>query len=83
MKRIWLVQDGGYVAENRTSENLPPITGIARKQRSDKGVPRTSSMDEFYARFRGLDAGQQKTSLEVLRQLHLAKADAEINDIPQ
>jgi len=61
------------MAENRTSENLPPVSGIARKQRSDKGVPRTSTMDDFYARFRGLDAGQQATALEVLRQLHLAR----------
>ena len=65
------------MATNRTSENLPPITGIARKQRSDKGVPRTSTMDDFYARFRRLDAEQQKNALETLRQLYLAKADTE------
>lgn len=51
--------------------DIPPVSGIARKQRSDKGVPRTSSMDDFYARFRNLDVEQQKTAMEVLRQLHL------------
>lgn len=55
------------------ADQLPPVSGIARKQRSDKGVPRTSTMDDFYARFRALDAGQQSTALEVLRQLHLAR----------
>jgi hypothetical protein len=55
------------------ADQLPPVSGIARKQRSDKGVPRTSSMDEFYDRFRRLDAAQQVTALEVLRQLQRAR----------
>jgi hypothetical protein len=56
-----------------TDTNLPPVSGIARKQRSDKGVPRSSTMDEFYDRFRRLDAAQQTTALEVLRQLQRAQ----------
>lgn len=51
------------------SDNLPALSGIARKQRSDKGVPRKSTMDSFYDQFRSLSDSQQDTVLEVLTQL--------------
>lgn len=47
----------------------PPLTGIARKRRSDAGVIRKSSMDTFADLFRRMSAGEQDTALEVLRQL--------------
>jgi len=46
-----------------------PVTGIARKKRSDIGIPRKSSMDSFCDTFRRMSESQQQTALEVLRQI--------------
>ena len=51
------------------SDNLPPVTGIARKRRADAGVLRKSSMDIFTDLFRKMSPSEQATALEVLRQI--------------
>jgi len=51
------------------SEPTPPLSGIARKTRSDKGVLRRSSMDAFADIFRRMTPSEQATALEVLRQI--------------
>ena len=48
---------------------IPPITGIARRKRSDAGVLRKSSMDTFCDLFRRMSRSEQTTALEVLRQI--------------
>ena len=48
---------------------LGPVSGIARKSRSDKGVIRKSTLDTFCDLFLRLSRRQQGTALEVLRQL--------------
>ena len=52
-----------------TGTSLPPLNGIARKTRSDKGIARKSSMDSFVDFFREMTPSQQETALEVLRQI--------------
>ena len=47
----------------------PPLSGIARKKRSDAGVPKKSTMDTFCDLFRRMSASEQATALEVLRQI--------------
>lgn len=51
------------------TDQLPPLNGIARKTRSDKGIARKSSMDSFVDFFREMTPSQQETALEVLRQI--------------
>jgi hypothetical protein len=51
------------------ADNLPPVNGIARKTRADKGVLRKSSMDTFADLFRRMSPSEQSTALEVLRQI--------------
>jgi hypothetical protein len=51
------------------NDALPPLNGIARKKRSDAGIPRKSSMDSFADTFRRMSASEQSTALEVLRQI--------------
>ena len=48
---------------------LGPVSGIARKSRSDKGVIRKSTLDTFCDLFRRMSSSEQATALEVLRQL--------------
>jgi hypothetical protein len=48
---------------------LGPVSGIARKSRSDKGVSRKSTLDAFCDLFRWMSLSEQATALEVLRQL--------------
>ena len=48
---------------------LGPVSGIARKSRSDKGVIRKSTLDTFCDLFRRMSPSEQATALEVLRQL--------------
>jgi hypothetical protein len=48
---------------------LDPVSGIARKSRSDKGVIRKSTLDTFCDLFRRMSPSEQATALEVLRQL--------------
>ena len=48
---------------------LGPVSGIARKSRSDKGVVRKSTLDTFCDLFRRMSPSEQATALEVLRQL--------------
>ncbi len=47
----------------------PPLSGIARKRRSDAGISRKSTMDAFCDLFRRMSASEQATALEVLRQI--------------
>ena len=49
--------------------DTPPLTGIARKKRSDAGVMRKSSLDTFCDLFRRMTASEKSTALEVLRQI--------------
>jgi len=48
---------------------LLPISGLARKPRSDKGKRRNSTLDAWYDRFVSMDAIQRTGALEVLRAL--------------
>ena len=48
---------------------ISPVTGIARKKRSDAGVLRKSTFDNFVDLFREMSPSQQSTALEVLRQI--------------
>lgn len=48
---------------------VPPLSGLARKRRSDSGVPRKSDFDNFVDLFRRMSKGDQSTALEVLRQV--------------
>jgi hypothetical protein len=61
----------------------PPLSGIARQTRSDKGVPRKSSMDAFCDLFRRMSKSEQATALEVLRQIQRLGAPTVVSqDIP-
>lgn len=62
------------------SNNLPPVTGIARKRRADAGVLRKSSMDTFADLFRRMSRSEQATALEVLRQIQRLGAKPEVTD---
>lgn len=48
---------------------LPPLNGIARKTRADKGIARKSTFDTFVDLFRRMSPSEQSTALEVLRQI--------------
>ena len=50
--------------------NLPPVSGIARKERRDKGVPRKSNVAAMSDQFMALDLETQIVMLEVLQALH-------------
>ena len=47
----------------------PPLSGIARKKRSDAGTLRKSSMDTLCDSYRRMSPAEQQTALEVLRQI--------------
>jgi hypothetical protein len=49
---------------------MTPITGIARKPRSDKGLTRKSSIDQWTDVFMGWTADKQTTALALLQALH-------------
>jgi hypothetical protein len=49
---------------------VPPVSGIARRRRSDAGIPRASTMDALYDRFLDLTLEQQRVTLDVLTILH-------------
>ena len=51
------------------TDQIPPVTGIARRKRSDAGVLRKSSLDTFCDQFRRMSKSEQATALEVLRQI--------------
>lgn len=53
---------------------LLPLTGIARKKRSDSGIPRKSNMDSFCDAFMRMSDDEQATAIEVLRQLQRMRA---------
>lgn len=55
------------------SDQIPPLSGLARKKRSDAGVIRKSSMDTFCDLFRRMTPSEQATALEVLRQIQRVK----------
>ena len=60
---------------------LGPVSGIARKSRSDKGVIRKATLDAFCDLFRRMSPSEQATALEVLRQLQrLGRAGYEKED---
>ena len=46
-----------------------PLSGIARKKRSDAGTARKTTFDAFVDLYRQMSPGQQQTALEVLRQI--------------
>ena len=48
---------------------LPPTSGIARKKRSDAGIPRISPVTEIVRRFRQLSPEARATLLEALEAL--------------
>jgi hypothetical protein len=52
------------------SEGLPPLNGIARKKRADKGIPRRSTLDAMYDQFADLTCEQQRGVLEILGVIH-------------
>lgn len=52
------------------ADSMPPISGIARRKRSDAGVSRTTSVDGICDKFLDLPVDQQRIVLEVLRALH-------------
>ena len=52
------------------NESLPPVTGIARKERRDKGVPRKSNIAAMSDQFMALELPEQVVMLEVLQALH-------------
>jgi hypothetical protein len=56
---------------------LPPLNGIARKTRVDKGIARKSAMDTFADLFRRMTASEQATAMEVLRQIQRIGATQE------
>ena len=60
-----------------TTDNTPPLTGIARRKRIDAGVPRKSNMDQFADTFRRMTPSEQSTALEVLRQIQRLKLPIE------
>jgi hypothetical protein len=47
----------------------PPLSGIARATRRDKGVARKSTFDAFVDLYRRMSPSEQATALEVLRQI--------------
>lgn len=47
----------------------PPLNGIARKTRADKGVIRKSTMSNFVDLFRRMPPAEQQTALIVLEQI--------------
>lgn len=51
----------------------PPLSGIARATRRDKGVARKSAMDAFCDLYRRMTPGEQATAQEVLRQITRAQ----------
>jgi hypothetical protein len=59
------------------TDNTPPLSGIARKTRVDKGISRKSNMDQFADTFRRMTASEQSTALEVLRQIQRLKLPIE------
>ncbi len=50
--------------------DLPPRSGIARKKRSDAGVPRVSAVGDIVSRFLDIPHAEQGTLLDVLEALH-------------
>ena len=54
----------------KTVDVLPPVTGIARKERRDKGVPRKSNIAAMSDQFMALEIAEQIVILEVLQALH-------------
>jgi len=58
------------MAEPKTVDVLPPLTGIARKERRDKGVPRKSNIAAMSDQFMALELPEQVVMLEVLQALH-------------
>ena len=54
----------------KTVDVLPPVTGIARKERRDKGVPRKSNIAAMSDQFMALELPEQVVMLEVLQALH-------------
>ena len=65
-RALWTLEALGC---GRMTDQLPPLNGIARKTRADKGVARKSSMDTFCDLFRRMSPSEQATALEVLRQI--------------
>lgn len=58
----------------------PPLAGIARKPRADKGIPRTSSLTAWFAQFRAFDSATQRIAIAVLEAL---RKEPEIVDADQ
>jgi len=52
------------------SEPTPPLSGIARRKRSDAGVPRRSTLDNLYDIFADLTPEAQRGVLEILGVIH-------------
>jgi hypothetical protein len=48
----------------------PPLSGIARATRKDKGIPRRNTLDSLYDTFADLDAEQQRVVLAILGVIH-------------
>lgn len=48
----------------------PALNGIARKRRSDAGVPRRSTLDALYDMFADLTPDAQHGVLEILGAIH-------------
>jgi len=59
------------------TDNLPPVTGLARAQRRDKGVARKNPIDALAESYRKLSPVQRVAWAEVQRQIDRLKMPAE------
>jgi hypothetical protein len=59
------------------TDNLPPLSGPARKTRRDKNVPRKSWLDVGVDHWRNGTPAERATLIEVVRQIDRMKLPAE------
>lgn len=62
-------------------DQTPPITGIARKTRSDKGQPRKSKTATLADQFMDMPAAERCTTLTLLAELHRQAERGKIQSI--
>jgi hypothetical protein len=60
------------------TDQIPPLTGIARRKRKDAGIPRRSTLDAMYNTFADLTPAQQRGVLEILGVIHRQAARNEL-----
>jgi hypothetical protein len=65
------------------SDTIPPLSGIARKSRSDKGTTRKTGLDGVCDWFMGQSTEAQQAAINVLEALHRQVLRGAIKPAPE